>query len=148
MLRILYDDFDQKVKNIHDEMDFHHSYKKKCVSRALSIFLKGPPYRGGSIVQTHGREIKNTLPRRCNNSLPPISTFDHVIMGEKLVKYWLRDWYSRLYRLTIRCGEFSCDVIILYFFTSTCVHTNKRNVLERKQFLFLEYFARKKNISR
>ena len=27
MLRILYDDFDQKVKNIHDEMDLHHSYK-------------------------------------------------------------------------------------------------------------------------
>ena len=31
MLRILYDDFDQKVKNIHDEMDLHHSYKKKRV---------------------------------------------------------------------------------------------------------------------
>ena len=31
MLRILYDDFDQKVKNIHDEMDLHHSYKKKHV---------------------------------------------------------------------------------------------------------------------
>ena len=30
MLRILYDDFDQKVKNI-DEMDLHHSYKKKRV---------------------------------------------------------------------------------------------------------------------
>ena len=30
MLRILYDDFDQKVKNIHDEMDLHHSYKKAC----------------------------------------------------------------------------------------------------------------------
>ena len=29
MLTILYDDFDQKVKNIHDEMDLHHSYKKK-----------------------------------------------------------------------------------------------------------------------
>ena len=28
MLRILYDDFDQKVKNIHDEMNLHHSYKK------------------------------------------------------------------------------------------------------------------------
>ena len=32
MLRILYDDFDQKVKNIYDEMDLHHSYKKKRVS--------------------------------------------------------------------------------------------------------------------
>ena len=34
MLRILYDDFDQKVKNIHDEMDLHHPYiyiKKKRV---------------------------------------------------------------------------------------------------------------------
>ena len=30
MLRILYDDFDQKVKNIHDEMDLHYSYKKKA----------------------------------------------------------------------------------------------------------------------
>ena len=30
MLKILYDDFDQKVKNIHDEMDLHHSYKKKA----------------------------------------------------------------------------------------------------------------------
>ena len=29
MLRILYDDFDRKVKNIHDEMNLHHSYKKK-----------------------------------------------------------------------------------------------------------------------
>ena len=28
MLRILYNDFDQNVKNIHDEMDLHHSYKK------------------------------------------------------------------------------------------------------------------------
>ena len=36
MLRILYDDFDQKVKNIHDEMDLHHSYKKKeaCIKEA------------------------------------------------------------------------------------------------------------------
>ena len=32
MLRILYDDFDQKVKNIRDEMDLHHSYKKKRVN--------------------------------------------------------------------------------------------------------------------
>ena len=31
MLRIFYDDFDQIVKNIHDEMDLHHSYKKKRV---------------------------------------------------------------------------------------------------------------------
>ena len=31
MLRILYDDFDQKVTNIHDEMDLHHCYKKKRV---------------------------------------------------------------------------------------------------------------------
>ena len=29
MLRILYDDFDQKCKNIHDEMDLYHSYIKK-----------------------------------------------------------------------------------------------------------------------
>ena len=29
MLRMFYDDFDQKVKNIHDEMDLHPSYKKK-----------------------------------------------------------------------------------------------------------------------
>ena len=29
MLRILYDDSDQKVKNIHDEMDSHHKNKKK-----------------------------------------------------------------------------------------------------------------------
>ena len=33
MLRIFYDDFDQKVKNIHDEMDLHHSYKKKRVDK-------------------------------------------------------------------------------------------------------------------
>ena len=31
MLRKLNDDFDQEVKNIHDEMDLHHSYKKKGV---------------------------------------------------------------------------------------------------------------------
>ena len=30
MLRILCDDFDQKVKNDHDGMDSHHSYKKKA----------------------------------------------------------------------------------------------------------------------
>ena len=45
MLRILYDDFDQKVKNIHDEMDLHHSYKKinmyvyKFPGSALFILL-------------------------------------------------------------------------------------------------------------
>lgn len=31
MLRIFYDDFDKKVKNIHDEMKLHHSYKKKHI---------------------------------------------------------------------------------------------------------------------
>ena len=31
MLRIFYDDFEKKVKNIHDEMELHHSYKKKRV---------------------------------------------------------------------------------------------------------------------
>ena len=30
MLRILFDDFDQKIQNIHDDMDLHHSYKKKA----------------------------------------------------------------------------------------------------------------------
>ena len=35
MLRILYDDFDQKVKNIYDEMDLHHSYIKKSVYQFL-----------------------------------------------------------------------------------------------------------------
>ena len=39
MLRILYDDFDQKVKNIHDEMDLHHSYKKKRVINPLRNFV-------------------------------------------------------------------------------------------------------------
>ena len=29
MLRIIYDNFDQKVKKIHNEMDLQHSYKKK-----------------------------------------------------------------------------------------------------------------------
>ena len=37
MLRILYDDFDQKVKNIHDEMDLHHSYKKKRVTHYIIL---------------------------------------------------------------------------------------------------------------
>ena len=37
MLRILYDDFDQKVKNIHDEMDLHHSYKKKACIFVISL---------------------------------------------------------------------------------------------------------------
>ena len=42
MLRILYDDFDQKVKNIHDEMDLHHSYiKKACSLPAGTRRLKG-----------------------------------------------------------------------------------------------------------
>ena len=37
MLRILYDDFDQKVKNIHYERDLYHSYKNKSVyGRATS----------------------------------------------------------------------------------------------------------------
>ena len=32
MLRMFYDDF-EKVKNNHDEMDLHHSYKKKaCIT--------------------------------------------------------------------------------------------------------------------
>ena len=29
-LRILYDDFSEKVKNIHEKMEKHHSYKKKA----------------------------------------------------------------------------------------------------------------------
>ena len=41
MLRILYDDFDQKVKNIHDETDLHHSYKKKACTHFFSIGLRG-----------------------------------------------------------------------------------------------------------
>ena len=37
MLTILiYDDFDQNVKNIHDEVDLHHTYKKKRVIRTLN----------------------------------------------------------------------------------------------------------------
>ena len=41
MLRILYDDFDQKVKNIHDKMDLHHSYKKRSVyNNGRGLFLK------------------------------------------------------------------------------------------------------------
>ena len=35
-LRIFYDDFSKKVKNIHDEMEKHHSNKKK----ACITFLK------------------------------------------------------------------------------------------------------------
>ena len=37
MLRILYDDLNQKVKNIHDEMDLHHSYKKKAFTPKGSV---------------------------------------------------------------------------------------------------------------
>ena len=32
---VLYDDFDQKVKNIHNEMDLNHSYKKKACKRHI-----------------------------------------------------------------------------------------------------------------
>ena len=40
MLRILYDDFDQKVKNIHDEMDLHHSHiKKKRVENRKNTYI-------------------------------------------------------------------------------------------------------------
>ena len=38
MLRISYDDFDQKVKNIHDEMDLHYSYKKKACTHYLFTY--------------------------------------------------------------------------------------------------------------
>ena len=38
MLRILYDDFDQKIKNIHDEMDLRNSYKKKGKKKAFTCF--------------------------------------------------------------------------------------------------------------
>ena len=34
-LRIFKDDFTEKVKNIHDEMEKHHSYKKKRVQATL-----------------------------------------------------------------------------------------------------------------
>ena len=44
MLIILYDDFDQKVKNIHDEMDLHHSYKKKRVLFGIELFLSTKNY--------------------------------------------------------------------------------------------------------
>ena len=40
MLRILYDDFDQKLKNIHDEMNKHHSiYKKACTLNTLVLYF-------------------------------------------------------------------------------------------------------------
>ena len=50
MLRILYDDFDQKVKNIHDEMDLHHSYKEKacilfCANFESMILIINIPYK-------------------------------------------------------------------------------------------------------
>ena len=38
-LRIFQDDFSEKVKNIHDEMEKHHSYKKKRVN-GLRITVK------------------------------------------------------------------------------------------------------------
>ena len=41
MLRIFYDDFDQKVQNIHDEMDLHHSYKRKACKSNNSSSLNG-----------------------------------------------------------------------------------------------------------
>ena len=37
MFGILYDDFDQKVKNIHDEMDLNHSKKEKRKKRVTPI---------------------------------------------------------------------------------------------------------------
>ena len=37
MLRILHYNFDQKVKNIHDEMDLHHSYKKKTKKKTVNF---------------------------------------------------------------------------------------------------------------
>ena len=40
MLRILYDDFDQKAKNIHDEMDLHHSYKKTMFISTVMVRSK------------------------------------------------------------------------------------------------------------
>ena len=38
-LRIFYDDFSEKVKNIHDEMEKHHSYKKKRVADNKRLFF-------------------------------------------------------------------------------------------------------------
>ena len=32
------DDFDQKIKNIHDEMDLRNSYKKKGKKKRLHAF--------------------------------------------------------------------------------------------------------------
>ena len=61
MLRILYDDFDQKVKNIHDEMDLHHSYKKK--KRVLTE-----------------EEVRRVL-----NSYVPTLTIKYIV----IVKMWL-----------------------------------------------------------
>ena len=40
MLRILYDDFDQKVDNIHDEMALHHSYKKNQIKTCITFLVK------------------------------------------------------------------------------------------------------------
>ena len=34
-LRILLDDFPETVKNIHDEIEKHHSYKKKACSQEI-----------------------------------------------------------------------------------------------------------------
>ena len=35
MLRILYVDIDQKVNNIHNEIELHHSYIKKSVYKQM-----------------------------------------------------------------------------------------------------------------
>ena len=37
-LRIFYDDFSKKVKNIHDEMEKHHSYKKKACIVCMTVY--------------------------------------------------------------------------------------------------------------
>ena len=37
-LRIFYDDFSEKVKNIHDEMEKHYSYKKACISKVNRVW--------------------------------------------------------------------------------------------------------------
>ena len=36
-MRIFYDDFSEKAKNIHDEMEKHHSYEKKRVSLTFHV---------------------------------------------------------------------------------------------------------------
>ena len=70
---ILHDDFDQKVKNFHDEMDLHHSYKKKRVLHKQPSLFRTAVYSGFHFPTKYYTKLCNLADPFLRNCIPKIA---------------------------------------------------------------------------